>query len=68
MKALKTIGATVFVAWMAWVSLTLIQIKSIALETCAIAAVHGLDANGGLHIPAECPNLDYNEVKQGKSK
>ena len=67
MKTLKVIGVAFLVVWMGWVSLTLIQIKAIALETCAIATVHGLDSNGGLHIPAVCPDLDYNEIKQGKS-
>jgi len=53
-------------ARMAWVSLMLIQVKSIALEACGIAAVHGEDANGGIHLPVVCPNLDYNEVKRAE--
>ena len=68
MKAVKILGLVALVAWMAWVSLALIQIKAIAIEACGIAAVHGGDENGGIHIPVVCPDLDYNEAKQGKPK
>ena len=66
MKALKIAGLIALIVWGAWVSLTLIQIKAIAVEACGIAAAHGEDANGGIHIPVVCPDLDYNETKQGK--
>jgi hypothetical protein len=49
---------------MAWASLELIQIKSIALEACGIATVHGEGADGGIHLPVVCPSIDYNEVQQ----
>jgi len=68
MNVVKILGLVALIAWMAWVSLTLIQIKAIAIEACGIAAVHGEDANGGIHIPVVCPDLDYNETRQGKPK
>lgn len=68
MRALKIVGLAALVVWMAWVSLTLIQVKSIALEACGLAAVHGVDANGGIQLPVTCPDLDYNEVTAGKPR
>jgi len=67
MRLLKTAGIVALVLWMAWASFTLIQVKSIALEACGIAAVHGVDADGGIRIPVVCPDLAYSEVKQAKS-
>jgi hypothetical protein len=67
-RALKVLGFIALIMWMAWVSLTLIQIRSIALEACGLAAVHGEDASGGISLPVECPALDYNEVKSGRPK
>jgi hypothetical protein len=66
-RALKVVGLTVLIMWAAWASLTLIQIKSIALEACGLA-VHGEDANGGISLPVECPALDYKEVRQARPK
>ena len=68
MFAVKMAALAALIVWMAWVSLTLIQIKSIALEACGIATVHGEDANGGIHLPVVCPTLYYDEVLKGKPK
>jgi hypothetical protein len=68
MKALKICGGVALVLWMLWASLELIQTRAIALEACGLAATHGEGADGGIHLPVVCPNLDYNEVMQEKSK
>jgi hypothetical protein len=68
MKAFKIMGIVVVGLWMAWVSMEIIEIKSIALETCGIALVGGEDNQGGLRVPVECPHLYYNEITRGKSK
>lgn len=68
MKAFKIICLFVLALWMAWVSLTLIQTKAIAIEACGLAATHGEDENGGIRLPVVCPDLYYNEVTPGKSR
>ena len=68
MRAWKIAGLAALIVWMAWVSLTLIEVKSIALEACGLAAVHGENANGGILLPVTCPDLDDNEVKAGKPR
>ncbi|MBS0274968.1 MAG: hypothetical protein JSR55_11340 [Proteobacteria bacterium] len=67
MKALKIAGVVVLGLWMAWVTLQLHYIKSIALEACGIAAVGGVNSNGVLKIPVVCPDLANNEVKRESS-
>jgi hypothetical protein len=64
MNGLKLIAIIALLFWMAWVSLQLVNIKQIALETCGIVAVGGEGRNGGIKLPVICPDLDRNEVKQ----
>ncbi|MDR3525815.1 MAG: hypothetical protein P4L57_00945 [Rhizomicrobium sp.] len=64
MKTLKTVGLVIVGIWMVWVSKEIIDIKTIAVETCGIAAAGGMDSHGGLHIPVVCPDLDRDEIKQ----
>jgi hypothetical protein len=63
MNAFQIVAVLVLIVWMAWVSLTLIQTKAIAIEACGLAASHGEDAHGGIRLPVICPNLDYGEAK-----
>jgi len=62
-KTLKAARLIIVGIWMVWVSKEIIDIKTIAVETCGIAAAGGTDSHGGLHIPVVCPALDRNEVK-----
>jgi hypothetical protein len=63
-KALKIFGMVFLGLWMIWVSKELIDIKEIAIEACGIAAVHGTDNNGGIHLPVICPDLTSDEAKR----
>lgn len=63
MKAFKIAAIVVVGLWMAWVTMQLYYIRKIALEACGIAAAHGMDTNGGIHVPVVCPDLNIDEIK-----